>query len=174
MKIGLTKRGYFMLLVLKILLVLNAVCYGAQLRVPGKIISVHDGDTFIFQTTLTLSAPGAKVDGSPVRNERVTFTISVRLVDLNDPTNPRGCWAPELDQRGGKVSRNNLQRMANGQDCTLIINLDAAFTTRGRGKEVANVSRLLTLERVLADALVEPYKTTLGRRQINAGYAKAL
>jgi hypothetical protein len=142
----------------------------AYAEIPGRIISVHDGDTFWFSGKVHLTIHGATIDGKPASGE-LSFVAQIRLLDLSDRRNPRGCWAPELSERGGTASRDSLRRMALGKRCTLIVDLDRAFAIRGRWRDVANLSRMSHMGRYFADAKIAGYQNTLGRRQINAGHA---
>ena len=99
-----------------------------QIAVPCKVISVHDGDT------LTCT---------------VTFTMNVRLLD---------CWAPELREAGGKESRDNLVKLADGKKGTLIIPL---------GETIGDS---MTLGRVLGRVVIDGQEVS--DAQVKNGFAK--
>jgi hypothetical protein len=137
---------------------------------PGEIFAISDGDTFWFRTEVKITANKGTINGRKIAHE-VDFIVQIRLVDLNDPRNPRGVWARELDEEGGLEAKKSLERMLKGKRGVLIIDLDRAFATRGERQEIPNLSRLLHMSRVFGDFLVRGFKNTVGFRQIRAGYA---
>lgn len=160
--------------ILSVLLSLLTVssCRSAELRIPNaKVVGIHDGDTLWVRATVKVSAAGATVDGRKIKDAEIPFVVQIRLLDLNDPRNKRGCWAPELWQPGGFASRDSLRRMALGKTGTLIIDLDRAFATKGHWVGTANLSRMSHMSRYFGDFWVPGYATTVGRRQIKAGRA---
>lgn len=160
-----------------ILLASGVVDAEAQvLRMPAYCKDVYDGDTVTLEVTSTITASNMTVDGRRVTAFPAKFTINVRLIDLNnvsDPDDPyvQGCWSPETWEPKGKAARESLTRMAVGMKGHLIIDLSRMFATRGPNKLTGNVSRLFTMGRILGDFHVTGYANTVARRQINAGYA---
>lgn len=143
---------------------------GAELTLPAEVFAISDGDTFWAKIKTRITSTQGRIGGKKINHE-VDFIVQIRMLDLNDPRNPRGCWARELDEEGGPEAKVNLVRMIKGKKGTLIIDLDRAYSTRGDRQDFANLSRLIHMSRFFGDFLVDGYQTTIGYRQIRAGFA---
>jgi len=98
------------------------------LNIPGTVISAHDGDTLTVE---------------------LTIRANVRL---------RDCWAPELSEPGGIESRDELVRLAVGQDAVLAIPLS----------EANSLGDLFSFGRVLGDVTVKGQTESIARQMVQA------
>lgn len=148
--------------------------HSAEIRIPATCIDVFDGDTFTVELSPTVTISAATVDGKKLNGLRVPFRVNVRLIDLTTPGEVRGVWAPERTKQepGWQASRESLERMVLNKRGTLIIDTAKAVNANGRYEHTQNnASNLFTMGRILGDFHVQPYRTTVGRRQVNSGNA---
>jgi endonuclease YncB( thermonuclease family) len=139
-----------------LLLTWSATLTAAELRVPVEVVHVQDGDTLTVEAPIRISVPGAKWQGQAANVAMVVpVRITVRLVD---------CYSPELHERGGEASFENMRRMALGKRGELLVDFKLTGDDR-------NLSRLFSFGRVLGDVYVPPYKNTVARRQVLSGHA---
>lgn len=101
------------------------------ITLPCVVTEVYDGDTITVEVRL------------PVR---------VRLLD---------CWAPELNEAGGRHSRAHLERLALGQPARLHVPLDAVRRSDG----------VFSFGRILGHVWLEGDSRSLSARQVTAGHA---
>lgn len=162
--------------------------HAKEARFFGRVVEKpHDGDTVFFQTDLhvrneTDGSLSVFFEGATVGNQSflplkrkpsfsLPVSIQVRLLNLNNPTNYEGVWAPELDEKGGPESQKSLERMVLNRELYLIVDLQRCFAERGRWKNQPNASRLFHMSRIFGDLYDPHYKTTVGKRQISSGHA---
>lgn len=152
------------------LLVLSLVpfSFAEELRIPVKGIKAYDGDTFYVEmpSTLMTLPPGVEINGVEATTVICPpILINVRLVDNHIRGKTRPANSPELRtpsgraQKGAKAARDRMKQLVEDHEGCLIINTDMAHT--GKSPEY-NISRLLTLGRVLADFQPNDKQTTVG------------
>lgn len=101
----------------------------AAISLPGIVASVHDGDTM---------------------RVRVSFEMPVRI---------RECWAPELSQKGGIESRDNLRRLCPDGSGVFV-----------RIPFYDDIAHMLTLGRVVGDVFLKDGQSA-AKSQVSSGNA---
>jgi endonuclease YncB( thermonuclease family) len=102
-----------------------------SITLPCRVADVYDGDTITVEITI------------PAR---------VRLLD---------CWAPELNEEGGKESRDNLKKLAMGKRALIEVPWD---TSRSLGN-------LFSFDRLLGKVFVDERTESLNEVQVSCGFA---
>jgi endonuclease YncB( thermonuclease family) len=150
----------------------------AELRLPGVVKRVYDGDTFVVELpACQITLPqDSRIDGRPAQRVEVpALLIKVRLVDNSKPGITRPLGAPELHgangkaERGALKARDRLQELAVGRGGYLVVNLNLAC---GKTDRDPSLARLLTLDRLLADFQVEGDRQTVGQRLFAEGLVR--
>lgn len=160
------------------LLLLVSFSWAVEVRIPVKGLRVYDGDTFFvqMQPELMKLPPGIKIDGVETDVVEVPpVVVMVRLVDNHIRGKTRPANSPELKtpsgraQRGAVAARDRAKELIEGHEGDLIINTDLMQTKRN---PEYNLSRLLTLGRILADFDSYDQKSTVGAIMFREGHVK--
>ena len=101
-----------------------------KLVLPAKITRVYDGYTLTAEFTMR---------------------ARIRLID---------CWAPELRDRGGPESRDNLKSLSEGKRCNVVIDLT----------DVDRLDDIFSFGRLLAHVVVNGKDLSVA--QVESGHAR--
>lgn len=89
-----------------------------------------------------------------------TLTVEVRVpmrVRIKD------CWAPEMNEKGGAESRDNLCRLAQDRYGVVYVPLE----------DVKRIDHAMSFGRVLGDVYIDGDDESLGQQQVSTGHAAA-